>query len=98
MEALRGDNGQISPETMRLVEAWTIQREAEIERDSANASRATFEGERAELYLAMGDSNEALECLKQALYIARQERNKDIYEQTVKKADELGLGEDLFSL
>ncbi|MEK7614736.1 MAG: hypothetical protein AAB428_03665, partial [Patescibacteria group bacterium] len=96
--ALRGDNGRISPETMRLVEAWTIQREVETERDPANASRAIFEGERAELYLAVGDRGEALECFRQALYIARQEKSEGVYKQIVEKVDNFGLGEDFFSL
>jgi hypothetical protein len=76
-------------EAKEAVMRWTEQREAEV--NAINTSRAAIEFniERAELYIAVGDKEGALDCLHDARMQAHQENEGALYADILEKMDEI---------
>lgn len=81
--------GYEDPETRDLVVRWTEQQEALSEQDGTSRGHILFEMERSELYVAIGDTDGALECLYHALTQAQQEDEPELERQIVQKIGEL---------
>lgn len=82
-------NGTDDPETRELVIRWTEQQEALVAKENTSRAAIVFNVERADLYVAAGDINEALECLEDARTQAHQENEAELYVQIMKKMDDL---------
>jgi hypothetical protein len=82
LAALRSND----PGAKELVDAWTRQQEALV---VTSKDTIVLNFSRADLYVTAGDLEGALECLKDALYQARQEGEDLLYEQIKKKLAEL---------
>lgn len=88
LEMLR-DRGPQDPETMEAVFQWTQQREALAVQDGTSRGHILFEIERADLYIAAGDIDGALECLDDARFQAQQENEPELYGQIMQRMDEI---------
>lgn len=86
LEMLRA-NGFEHPETREMVIKWTEQQEALVEKENTSRAGILFNIDRADLYVAVGDTNGALECLEDARMQAHQENEEEIYNQIMKKMD-----------
>ena len=84
LEALR-TKGPEDPETKEMVIKWTIQREAEVDKENTNRASIIFNIERTDLYLAAGDVEGALEHLEDVLLYASQVKERELYNETLKK-------------
>ncbi|MDR3519880.1 MAG: hypothetical protein P4L63_03280 [Candidatus Pacebacteria bacterium] len=62
---------------------WTLQRERETDKGTPR-DRIIFNVERAEVYLAIGDNEEFLNALDDALRQALQHNEADLYNQIIK--------------
>ena len=82
-------NGYEHPETKEAVTKWTEQQEAIVTKENTGHARIAFEIERADLYLATGDTDGALECLEDARVQAHYENEDELYDQIMKKMDEV---------
>ncbi len=76
-----------SQETRDLVLKWTLQEEAKVNKENTSRATIIFNINRADLYVAVGDIDGALECLEGARLQAHQEGEKDLYNQIMKKMD-----------
>ncbi len=83
VESLKA-KGFEDPETMELVVKWTEQREHEVEQSGFFDERVLFELERSELYLAVGDTEGARECITDILTMALNEGKDDWVEKLEK--------------
>jgi len=88
LEILR-TKGPEDPETKVLVERWTAQQEDIATKENTGRAAITLNIERADLYLAVGDIEGALDCLEDARMQAYQENEKELYDQIMKRMDEL---------
>ncbi|QQR82188.1 hypothetical protein IPJ70_02785 [Candidatus Campbellbacteria bacterium] len=88
LEMLR-DRGPQDSETMEAVFQWTQQQEALAVQDGTSRGHILFEIERADLYVAISDIEGALECLDDARLQAQQENFLDLYDQIVRKMNEI---------
>lgn len=77
------------PETRDLVIKWTEQQEALVAKENTSRAAIIFEIERSDLYLAVGDKDGALECLGHARLLANQENEPELYDQIMKRMDEI---------
>ena len=80
--------GLDNPEAKKLFMDWTMQREMETEKGTPK-DRIIFNMERADIYLAVGDKEGALNALEDALMQAVGESEKDLYNIILKKMAEL---------
>ena len=62
-----GSRGLEDSETIILLEQWTIQQEKRADEDPTGKARIDLNSRRAHLYLAMGDKDGAIDCLRDAL-------------------------------
>lgn len=85
-------NGFEHPETRDMVMRWTEQQEASVENENTSRAGIVFNIERADLYLAVGDIDGALENLEDARTQALQENDAELYEQIMKKMGEIDEG------
>jgi hypothetical protein len=85
-------NGSEHPETKALVIKWTEQQEALVNKENTNRAAIIFNIERSDLYIAAGDIAGALECLEDARLQAHQENETELYDQIMKKMDEMEAG------
>jgi len=83
------ENGFEHPETRDLVIKWTEQQEALVTKENTSRASIVFNIERADLYLAVGDKEGALECLEDARMQSYQENESELYKQIMKKMDEI---------
>lgn len=82
-------NGYEHPETKEAVIRWTEQQEALVTKENTCRARIAFEIERSDLYIAIGDTEGALECLEDARVQAHHENEPELYSQIMKKMDEV---------
>ncbi|GEM_PF-2482565 len=87
-------NGLEHPETKKMMLDWTRQQEASILKENMNGkdnNRANiiFDIERSDLYIAAGDMGGVLDLLDSARQRALQGDEKDLYDQIMKKMDEV---------
>ncbi|MEN9405405.1 MAG: hypothetical protein RLY47_364 [Candidatus Parcubacteria bacterium] len=81
-------NGAEHPETLELVVAWTISREEAVDagpQETRNQRSVLFNIDRAQLYVAIGDLDEAENCLYDAKDQAQQEGLEDFVVQIDEK-------------
>lgn len=88
LEMLRA-NGFEHPETKDMVLAWTEQQETLVSKENTASARISFEIERSDLYVAIGDMDGALECLEDARMLASQEGEMELYHQIMNKMGEV---------
>lgn len=88
LEMLRA-NGFEHPETKDMVLAWTEQQETLVSKENTASARISFEIERSDLYVAIGDMDGALECLEDARTQAHQEDETELYDLIMNKMDEI---------
>jgi len=88
LEMLRA-NGFEHPETREMVIKWTEQQETLATKENTGRATIIFNIERSDLYLAVGDKEGALECLEDARTQAHQENETELYDQIMKKMDEI---------
>lgn len=88
LEMLRA-HGFEHTETRAMVIKWTEQQEALQTNENARKARISLEIERADLYVAVGDIEEAFKCLNQACRQANEEDDEELYSQAIKKMDEI---------
>lgn len=81
--------GVSNPETISMITAWTLQEEARVARENTSRATIVFNIERADLYVAAGDIQGALECLEDARLQAHNENETDLYQQILTKMDEI---------
>lgn len=82
-------NGYEHPETKEAVIRWTEQQEALVTKENTSHARITFEIERADLYIAAGDIDGALDCLEDARVQVHYENETELYDLIMKKMDEV---------
>ncbi len=82
-------NGVSSPETLAMIIAWTLQEEVRVSRENTSRAATVFNIERADLYMAAGDTEGALECLEDARVQAHNENETELYQQILTKMDEV---------
>lgn len=82
-------NGFEHPETKSMVIAWTEQQEALVSKEKTARVRICFEIERSDLYVAIDDMDDALECLEDARMLASQEGEMELYRQIMNKMGEV---------
>jgi len=80
-------NGLEHPETKNLMLKWTKQQEMLVVKENVSRAIIIFNIERSDLYLAIGDKDEALDCLEDARLQAHQENETELYSQIMKKMD-----------
>ncbi|MDP3947360.1 MAG: hypothetical protein Q8Q41_01560 [bacterium] len=88
LEMLRA-NGFEHLETRDLVIKWTEQQEALVAKENTGRAAIVFNIERSDLYLAVGDKDGAIKCLEDARAQAHQENEGELYDQIMKKMDEI---------
>jgi len=88
IELLR-TKGIDDPEVKELVTKWTIQQEALATEEGTAKASINFNISRSELYLAIGDVDGALEALEDARLQAHSENEIELYNQIMKKMDEI---------
>lgn len=88
LEMLRA-NGFEHPETKALVMRWTEEQEAAVTADNTSRAAIAFDIERADLYVAIGDIDGALELLDSAREAANCENDESLYDKIMKKMDEI---------
>lgn len=76
-------------EVKELVTQWTIQREALATEEGTAIASIIFNMDRADLYVAIGDIEGALEALEDARLQAHQENEMELYNQIMIKMDEI---------
>ena len=72
-----------------LVERWTIEQEKNVEQVGTAEASINFNIDRADLYLATGDKEGALEALEDARLQAYQEGNIELYNKIMTRMDEI---------
>ncbi len=77
MELLRA-KGLEDPEANAAVMQWTAQREEEVMQENTSRAAIVFNVERADLYIAAGDTEGALDCLWDARTQALQENDAEM--------------------
>ena len=77
------------PEVKEFVTQWTLQREALVNQESTATASITLNMDRADLYVAIGDIEGALEALEDARLQAHQENETELYNQIMAKMDEI---------
>ena len=82
-------NGLDHAETNEMVMKWTEQQEALVKKENTSKAAIVFNIERSDLYLAAGDKEGALECLEDARMQAHQENEEELYDQIMRKMDEI---------
>jgi hypothetical protein len=87
-ELIKG-RGLTDPAVMELVQAWTTQQEEQVTGEDTPAATIRLNIERADLYLAAGDKQGALEVLDDARFQAHQENEDDLYRETEEKMSEI---------
>src|ERR1035437_8525305 len=88
IELLR-TRGFEDPEVKESVTQWTIQREALVTQEGTATASIIFNMDRADLYLAIEDTEGALETLEDARLQAHQENEMELYNQIMAKMDEI---------
>lgn len=81
--------GLEDPEALDMVLRWTRQQEAFVTAANTPAAAITFNTDRADLYLAVGDTAGALDALADARLQAYQENERELYNEIMKKMDEI---------
>ncbi len=77
------------PGVRELIEQWTIQQEKIAEEFGTSESSINLNIDRADLYLATGDKEGALEALEDARLHAHQEGNLELYNKIMIRMDEI---------
>jgi len=86
------EHGFDNPETQKLVEQWTIQKEAQV--GNSVVDQLVFDCERSDLYLAIGDTDGAIEILTSVLdqtQAANQnpEQEKELYQEVLLRIEKI---------
>ena len=87
--ALIKERGLIDPAVMELVKAWTTQQEEQVTSKDTPAATIRLNIERADLYLADGDKQGALDVLEGVRLQAQQENEDDLYREIEEKMSEI---------
>ncbi len=81
--------GLNDPAVMELVQAWTTQQEEQVTSEDTPAATIRLNIERADLYIAAGDKQGALEVLDDARFQAQQESEDDLYRAIEERMSEI---------
>lgn len=88
------EKGLSDPETMELVINWTKQEEERVTQEGTSEATIGLNIARADLYVAAGDIEGALDCLESARVEAHNEGLQDLFDAIMKKMDELESSEE----
>ena len=81
--------GMENEETMALVLKWRAEREEEVMKENTPKATIILNIEMADLYVAAGDKDGALESLQDAHYQAIQENETELQERIATKIQEI---------
>lgn len=81
--------GLDDPEVKELVIKWTMEQETLATQVGTVEASITFNIDRSDLYLAVGDIDGALEALEDARLQAHSEGQMELYNQIMTKMDEI---------
>ncbi len=76
-------------EVRSLVLEWTIQQETLVAIEYTARASITFNMDRADLYMAIGDTDGALQALEDARLQAHSEGETELYDRIMAKMDEM---------
>lgn len=88
IELIKG-RGLTDPAVMELVQAWTAQQEEQVTGEDTPAVTIRLNIERADLYIAAGDKQGALDVLEDARFQAQQENEDYLYREIEEKMSEI---------